>query len=125
MNKENNLPVSRNNVFNRIVDFIKSLFHKTQKNKDGYFEIKESKDSISDLKQDRGFIQEIKYRQPEKYSDLENMGIYRIQELYESNNISLEELSDEKVDELNALYLKQIDVLKEKIKRQEANQSAG
>lgn len=100
MNRNKSLIVSERNFFKKIISFLKGLF-KTKKIKNDEIERIAEKDGMRE-----SFFNSIREEQ-------ENPKILRLQQAYENNEITAEDMSYEQILSLNKLYKKQIKKIKE------------
>ena len=102
------LQVRKNNIFQKLVSFLKNLF-KINKDINNTMNIKKNNDITRISKNKNEFHNEIK---PEEQFDKE---ILELQVKYQQKEIELKDLSDEQVHKLNLLYIKQKKDLLKKI----------
>lgn len=89
INPNKSLQIRKNNIFSKIINFIKGLF------KPKYKAISQSSSVFNDV------------------SNGQDPDLINLQDKFENNQIKLSDLSDGQVKDLNALYINQIDVLKQ------------
>lgn len=120
MENKKYLQEKKENMFGRIMSFFKRLFQ-TKKEEET---VKETKAFLRNTSEEKlKFMREIQETEQDDIK-VEELGIIQIQEMYESDRLSLNNLSDSKVIELNELYRKQIKQLEEKIRREEGKKAS-
>ena len=108
MNRNKSLIVSERNFFTKIINFFKGLF-KTKKIKNDEMEKKAEKDGTKE-----SFLNSIREEQ-------EDPKILRLQQAYENNEMTAEDMSYEQILSLNKLYKKQIKKIKEDLNMKQIN----
>ena len=102
MDSNKSLLVRKNNFFTSIVNFLKGLFKKEQRNENIAEDIVKKQDTRTK------FINSIREEQ-------DNPETVRLQQAYENNEINEEEMSYKQILNLNKLYKKQIKKIAEEL----------
>ena len=98
--------VNENNIFYRIKRFFKNLFNKNKETTDNYAIIENTNSLVEDENKKNSFMESIKNIENEETK------LLKLQKQYRSGEIKEEDLSQEQINSLCALYDKQIANLK-------------
>lgn len=98
--------VNENGIFYKIKRFFKNLFNKNKDTTDNYAVIKETNSSVKNENIKSSFMESIKNIEDEETK------LLKLQKQYRSGEIKEEELTEEQVNSLCALYDKQIENLR-------------
>lgn len=98
------LQVRKESIFAKFINFIKGIFEKKVEQ-----EILTQVEQIESKEVKSNFFDEIKINKKE------NKELIDLQSKYENNELDLAMLSDEKIDELNSIYKRQVVDLKKKL----------
>ena len=98
--------VNENSIFYKIKKFFKNLFNKNSEITNNYAIIEEQKVNLENENKKKSFMESI------KNIENEEIKLLKLQKQYRSGEIKEEELTEEQVNSLCALYDKQIENLR-------------
>ena len=101
----------KENIFTKFINFIKRIFGNKEPK-----QIPENIEVLKKQKSKQSFSEELKVNQ-------EDPTLLKLQSQYEKGEISLSEMSDEQIHNLNELYKKQVSELKNKLNEKKAELS--